>query len=159
MLALCDEGNAWTDGLDGAAGTHATIWRQIKAVAGRRRPRFLWVPSHKTVEEYGQLCIPQLFCLGNGALEHRVNKGHGDVYQAEFKRHQGVAKYNARAMHRMRTVGGWDPEHQCVPLRAPSFPLPQVTVVEHLLVRLILGLSYAGRAVALLLWRVGRHWG
>eukprot|EP00959_Pyramimonas_sp_CCMP1952_P101991 2133111-Pyramimonas_sp.AAC.1 len=45
----------------------------------------------------------------------------------------------ARTMHRMRTVGGWEPEHQFVPVRAPSFPLPQVTAVEHQLVRLDTG--------------------
>eukprot|EP00959_Pyramimonas_sp_CCMP1952_P131656 2752860-Pyramimonas_sp.AAC.1 len=45
----------------------------------------------------------------------------------------------AWAMHRMRTIGGWDPEQQYVPVRAPSFPVPQVTAVEHQLVRLDTG--------------------
>eukprot|EP00959_Pyramimonas_sp_CCMP1952_P099878 2088290-Pyramimonas_sp.AAC.1 len=39
----------------------------------------------------------------------------------------------------MRTVGGWGPEHQFVPVRAPSCPLPHVTVVEPLLLRLDTG--------------------
>eukprot|EP00959_Pyramimonas_sp_CCMP1952_P042614 890888-Pyramimonas_sp.AAC.1 len=38
LFALRDEGNAVSDDLDGAAGAYATIWRQIKAVAGQRRP-------------------------------------------------------------------------------------------------------------------------
>eukprot|EP00959_Pyramimonas_sp_CCMP1952_P333058 6974241-Pyramimonas_sp.AAC.1 len=148
LLALRGEGNSWDIDLDSAKGTHATIRRQIKSAAGARRPNFVWVPSHKSLEEYAQMCIPPLFFLGNawadwfaraGAAEHKVSQVYEDFYMMEYRQHQKVAQYMAWAMRRMLSVGGWDPDQAYVPVRAPVWPQPQLTVVEHQLVRLDTG--------------------
>eukprot|EP00959_Pyramimonas_sp_CCMP1952_P450190 9426463-Pyramimonas_sp.AAC.1 len=119
------------------------------AVAGQRRPFFFWVPSRKSNKKHGQMRIPKSFFLGNGwadwfgragVLEHRVSKVYEEFYKVELSKHQCVAKCMARAMHRMRTLGGWNPERPHVPARALSFPRPQVTAVERQLVRLATGL-------------------
>eukprot|EP00959_Pyramimonas_sp_CCMP1952_P219333 4585886-Pyramimonas_sp.AAC.2 len=34
-----------------ASGTHATIWRQIKALPRGRRPHVLWAPAHKSLQD------------------------------------------------------------------------------------------------------------
>eukprot|EP00959_Pyramimonas_sp_CCMP1952_P066169 1381535-Pyramimonas_sp.AAC.1 len=110
------------------------------------------------------------FFLGNGwadwfsragAPEHRASKLNGEFYQVEFRLHQRVAEFMARAMHQMRTLGGWDPERQYAPVRAPSFPQPQVTAVEHQWVRLATGLmcmqvllSYHGYGKRTCAWAV-----
>ena len=91
------------------------------------------------------MCIPPLFYLGNGwadffaragALEHRISQVYEDLYLMEYRQHQCVAKYMAWAMRRMLDLGGWEPEQAYVPVRAPVRREPQLTVVEHQLVRL-----------------------
>ena len=87
-----------------------------------------------------------LFFLGNGwadwfaragALEHKVSQVYEDFYMIEYRQHQKVAQYMSWAMRRMLQVGGWEPEDEFVPVRAPVQPRgPQLTVVEHQLVRL-----------------------